>query len=82
LKKSRRFTGAANFDIVIGPTADDNTRAAIRTVVSAAESGTLSDRELSALILLIEPSVLPTQYYFGTDRAAKLLKFLNRMEIK
>lgn len=70
-----------NFDIVIGPTADDNTRAAIRAVVSAAESGDLSDRELSALILLIEPDRLPTQYFFGTERAVRLLNFKNRQEI-
>ncbi|MDR0991396.1 MAG: DUF3990 domain-containing protein [Ruminococcus sp.] len=70
-----------NFDIVIGPTADDNTRATIRTVINAAQSGVLNDRELSALALLIEPDRLPTQYFFGTNRGAALLHFSDRREI-
>jgi hypothetical protein len=62
-----------NFDLVIGPTANDNTRTSIRMVTNAANGNILSDTALNLLITLLEPENLPTQYYFGTEKAAKLL---------
>ena len=71
-----------NYDIVIGPTANDDTRASIRTVMNAANGAILSDTALDLLIEMLEPNVLPEQFYFGTDKAAAKLKLTGRREIK
>jgi len=70
------------YDIVIGPTANDDTRASIRAVMNAANGAILSDAALGLLIEMLEPDNLPEQYYFGTDRAVALLKLTGRREIK
>jgi hypothetical protein len=62
-------------DVVIGPTANDNTRTSIRAVTNAANGNILSDAALDLLLVLLEPENLPAQYYFGSARAVKLLKF-------
>ena len=69
------------YDIVIGPTANDDTRTSIRTVTSAANGSILSDNALDLLLTLLEPYNLPTQYFFGTDKAAKLLNFKGRVTL-
>ena len=66
------------YDIVIGPTAIDNTRAAIQTVIPLSGGQVLSDKAVDALIALIEPDNLPWQFFFGTKRAADLLRFNGR----
>jgi hypothetical protein len=38
----------------------------------------LSDAALDFLTIMLEPDVLPTQYYFGSQRAADLLVFQER----
>jgi len=70
-----------NYDIVIGPTANDNTRAALRTVTNMANGTILSDAAMDFLIATLEPENLPTQYYFGTQKAVELLKFKRRERI-
>ena len=70
------------YDIVIGPTANDNTRAAIQTVMPLTNGQVLTDKALNALIALIEPDKLPWQFFFGTQRAADLLRFKGRMIIR
>ena len=70
------------YDIVIGPTANDDTRVSIRTVMNAANGAVLSDAALNLLIEMLEPNNLPEQYYFGTGKASALLKFIGRHELK
>ena len=71
-----------DYDIVIGPTANDDTRTSIRTVMNASNGAILSDTALDLLIEILEPSNLPEQYYFGTNKAAALLKLTERRELK
>ena len=70
------------YDIVIGPTANDNTRAAIQTVVLLTKGQVMSERAIGALIALIEPEKLPRQFFFGTQRAAELLRLTERRIIR
>jgi hypothetical protein len=67
-----------DFDIVIGPTANDNTRAAIQTVIPLSKGQVMTDKAIEALIALIEPENLPCQFFFGTQRAADLLRLNER----
>ena len=69
-------------DIVVGPTANDNTRTSIRTVVNAANGAVLSDTALNLLIEMLEPDNLPKQYYFGTSKATAMLKLMRRSELR
>jgi len=71
-----------DYDVVIGPTANDDTRTSIRTVMNAANGAILSDTALNLLIEMLEPNNLSEQYYFGTNKAAALLKFTERHELK
>ena len=70
------------YDIVIGPTANDDTRTSIRTIMNAANGDVLSDIALNLLIELLKPDKLPEQYYFGTSKAVSMLKLIERREIK
>jgi len=71
-----------DYDIVIGPTANDDTRASIRAVMNAANGAILSDSALNLLIEMLEPANLPEQYYFGTNKATAMLKLTGRCELK
>ncbi|MDR3279637.1 MAG: DUF3990 domain-containing protein [Synergistaceae bacterium] len=71
-----------DYDVVIGPTANDDTRASIRAVMNAANGAILSDAALDLLIQMLEPDNLPEQYYFGTSKSTNLLKFKERNELK
>jgi hypothetical protein len=67
-----------DYDIVIGPTANDDTRTSIRAIMNAANGAILSDAALDLLIQMLEPNNLPDQYYFGTGKSVRLLKFIGR----
>jgi len=69
------------YDIVIGATANDNTRVSIQTILSAVSGRILDDRAIDALITLIEPNKLPQQYFFGSQRAADLLQLVSRRKL-
>ena len=71
-----------NYDVVIGATANDNTRASIQAVLSAANGQALTDKAIDALIALVEPNNLPRQYFFGTQHAADLLQYKGRRVLK
>ena len=77
-RESKSKVQEHEYDIVIGPTANDNTRAAIQTVVPLTKGQIMSDRAIDALIALIEPNNLPGQFFFGTKRAADLLRLTER----
>jgi hypothetical protein len=72
-RESKSKAQQHEYDIVIGPTANDNTRAAIQTVMPLTRGQVLTDKAIDALIALIEPDNLPWQFFFGTQRAADLL---------
>jgi hypothetical protein len=38
----------------------------------------LTDKAIDALLALVEPDNLPWQFFFGTQRAADLLRFKGR----
>jgi hypothetical protein len=70
------------YDIVIGPTANDDTRASIRAVMNLADGAIMSEAALNLLIEMLEPNNLPEQYYFGSNRAVGMLKLVGRQEIE
>jgi hypothetical protein len=71
-----------DYDVMVGPTANDNTRTAIRTVINAADGNIQRDEALDLLLLMLEPNILPVRYYFGTPRPSKLLSFKDRSLVK
>jgi hypothetical protein len=71
-----------NYDMVIGPTANDNTRVAIRAFFAGAYGDIQSDNAMDTLISLIEPDRLPSQFYFGSQKAAAMLTLKGRREVK
>ena len=77
-RESKSRTQEHDYDIVIGPTANDNTRAAIQTVMPLTKGQVMTDRAIDALIALIEPDNLPWQFFLGTQRAADLLRLTER----
>ena len=62
-----------NYDVVIGPTANDNTLTAIGLFFAGAYGDIQSDSAIDRLIEQIEPGKLPRQYFFGSEKAAELL---------
>lgn len=64
-----------NFDIVIGPTADENTVTILNNYKGLLRSTNYSNEVLYSLIKELKPENLPKQYFFATQRALKKLKF-------
>jgi hypothetical protein len=62
-----------DYDVVIGPTANDQTNPTIQTYLNGGYGDVGSERAMAILIELLEPYKLPYQYYFGTQKAAGLL---------
>ena len=62
-----------SYDMVIGPTANDNTLTAIGLFFAGAYGDTKSDAAVDRLIEQLEPQKLPWQYFFGSKKAAELL---------
>ena len=81
-RESKSKTQEHEYDIVIGPTANDNTRAAIQTVMPLTNGQVMTDKAIDALISLIEPNNLPWQFFIGTQRAADLLRLTDRRIIR
>jgi hypothetical protein len=71
-----------DYDIVIGPTANDNTRASIQAFFAGVYGNINSDSAVNILISVMEPHKLPIQYFFGTQKAADLLVFKERAAIE
>ena len=71
-----------DYDIVIGPTADENTVTVINAYKDELIASNYADEVLDNLIKDLEPENLPKQYFFGTNAAIQKLKFKkNRREI-
>ncbi|MDR2295899.1 MAG: DUF3990 domain-containing protein [Clostridiales Family XIII bacterium] len=81
-RESRSKVRQHEYDIVMGPTANDNTRAAIQTIMPLTKGQVMTDKAIDALIALIEPDNLPRQFFFGTQRAADLLHLNGRRIIR
>ena len=81
-RENKSKTQQHEYDVVIGPTANDNTRAAIQTVMPLAKGQAMTEKAIDALIALIEPDNLPWQFFFGTQRAADLLHLKERRAIQ
>ncbi|MCM1296973.1 MAG: DUF3990 domain-containing protein [Muribaculaceae bacterium] len=64
-----------DYDIVIGPTADENTVTIINSYKDELIASNYSDDLLDALIKELEPENLPKQYFFGTQSALAKLRF-------
>ncbi|MBD5494667.1 MAG: DUF3990 domain-containing protein [Lachnospiraceae bacterium] len=64
-----------DYDIVIGPTADENTVTVINSYKEELIAANYSDELLDALIKELEPENLPKQYFFGTSAAIQKLQF-------
>ncbi|MCL2322198.1 MAG: DUF3990 domain-containing protein [Oscillospiraceae bacterium] len=61
------------YDIVVGPTADDDTRLSLRAYFSGAYGEIESNKAINVLIDNIKPDNLPKQAYFGTSKGTSLL---------
>ena len=70
------------FDIVRGPTANDNTRVSLQAFFAGAYGDINSDNAVETLIAMMEPQKLPIQYFFGSQRAANALIFLDKVIIE
>jgi hypothetical protein len=67
-----------DYDVVIGPTANDKTLATVQTYLSGNYGKTDNDEVIGIFLRQIEPYKLPRQVFFGTQCAAKMLEFKGR----
>lgn len=82
LKNRESEERAHDYDIVIGPTADENTVTIINAYREELIATNYDDNVLESLIKDLEPENLPKQYFFGSTEALKYLRFkLTRREI-
>jgi hypothetical protein len=81
-RESKTKSQEHSFDIVIGPTANDNTRAAIQTIMPLTKGQVMTDKAIDTLIALVEPDNLPWQFFFGTQCAVGLLRLTERKIIR
>jgi len=63
------------YDIVIGPTADAETTAIINDFLDELEQSGYAENVCQKVIEQLKPENLPKQYFFGTERALRTLKF-------
>jgi hypothetical protein len=70
-----------DYDIIMGPTANDNTNATIDLFIIGTYGDPKSDFAINTFLGLILPEVLPRQMYFGSTQAAALLKPKGRREV-
>lgn len=64
-----------DYDIVIGPTADENTVTIINSYKEELTATNYADEVLESLIKELRPENLPKQYFFGTEKAIKRIRF-------
>lgn len=71
-------TATHSYDIVIGPTANDQTSSVLQIYLSGGYGEIGSDSALDILSKMIIPDKLPRQYFFGTQTAARHLNFIQK----
>lgn len=64
-----------DYDIVIGPTADENTVTIINSYREELIATNYAEEVLEQVISELKPENLPKQYFFGTQKAIKKLRF-------
>jgi hypothetical protein len=77
----RSATPIHDYDIVIGPTANDRTNAAIQLYFSGGYGQVGTDRAMEILIEVLMPDNLPPQTFFATERAVSMLKRVGKERI-
>lgn len=80
---NRRCDGTPHdYDIVIGPTADEATTAIISQYLPQLVSSNYSKAYMQELLIALKPDVFPKQYFFANQKALSTLHFANiRREI-
>ncbi|MDR1923431.1 MAG: DUF3990 domain-containing protein [Planctomycetaceae bacterium] len=71
-----------DYDVVIGPTVNDNTRASLDSYFAGAYGDVRSESAMDILLQVLQPEKLPEQYFFGSGRAAASLMFRKREVIE
>ena len=72
---------AHNYDIVMGPTANDDTMAVINAYLDGLYGEVGSDEALQILLKFIKPDVLPRQVFFATPESVSTLTRKGDVEI-
>jgi len=76
---NRNMKGVAhNYDIVIGPTANDYTNPTVQFYLSGGVGAIGSDAAIDELIRLLLPYQLPAQYFFATRQAVDCLTLISK----
>ena len=70
-----------NYDIVIGPTANDYTNPTIQFYLSGGVGTVGSDAAIDELVRLLLPYQLPVQYFFATQQAVDCLKLTGKERV-
>jgi len=70
-----------NYDIVIGPTANDYTNPTIQFYLSGGVGKVGSDAAIDELVRLLLPYQLPAQYFFATQQAVDCLKLTGKERV-
>jgi hypothetical protein len=71
-----------DYDIVIGPTANDDTNIVVQAFLNRLYGDPKSGIAIRTFLQYILPDRLPHQMFFGTPRAASLLRFIERRSIR
>jgi hypothetical protein len=64
------------YDVVIGPTANDDTNIVVQAFLNRVYGDTDSELAIRTFLQYILPDRLPRQMFFGTSRAVSLLRFI------
>ncbi|MDR0654598.1 MAG: DUF3990 domain-containing protein, partial [Synergistaceae bacterium] len=67
-----------DYDVVTGPTANDNTRNSIDLFIGGYLGDRNSDEAMNILLRLLKPQVLPRQFLFASEKAVACLKLIRR----
>jgi hypothetical protein len=70
------------YDLVIGATANDDTRITIQQYLIGAYGDVGTDEAVDGFLRQIKAEKLPTQWLFATERAASFLQFKDRRKIR
>lgn len=67
-----------DYDIVIGPTANDDTNVVVQAFLNRVFGDINSELAIRTFLQYILPDKLPNQMFFGTTRAVSLLRYIER----
>jgi hypothetical protein len=78
LKNRRSRKLCHDYDMVIGPTANDDTNTVVGAMLLGLYGDPDSDVAMETFLRFIEPDRLPRQTFFATQRSADILRFVSR----